>query len=83
MKTHNPLTGCRHDCPYCYARDIAEKMTGIAPRRSVRSSGVVEAPALSARAKPVMTLEHHPSLESCRIVAETGRCVSATCKQKR
>jgi ParB-like chromosome segregation protein Spo0J len=25
MKTHNPLTGCRHDCPYCYARDIAER----------------------------------------------------------
>jgi protein gp37 len=24
MFTHNPLTGCRHDCPYCYARDIAE-----------------------------------------------------------
>jgi protein gp37 len=20
----NPVTGCRHDCPYCYARDIAE-----------------------------------------------------------
>jgi hypothetical protein len=24
MHTHNPLTGCRHDCPYCYARGIAE-----------------------------------------------------------
>jgi protein gp37 len=21
----NPVTGCRHDCPYCYARDIAEQ----------------------------------------------------------
>ncbi len=21
----NPITGCRHDCPYCYARDIAER----------------------------------------------------------
>lgn len=21
----NPVTGCRHDCPYCYARDIAER----------------------------------------------------------
>lgn len=22
----NPVTGCRHDCPYCYARDIAERL---------------------------------------------------------
>lgn len=21
----NPVTGCRHDCPYCYARDIAHR----------------------------------------------------------
>ena len=21
----NPLTGCKHDCPYCYARDIAKR----------------------------------------------------------
>lgn len=21
----NPITGCRHDCPYCYARDIAAR----------------------------------------------------------
>ncbi len=21
----NPVSGCRHDCPYCYARDIAER----------------------------------------------------------
>jgi len=21
----NPVTGCRHDCPYCYARDIANR----------------------------------------------------------
>ncbi len=21
----NPVTGCRHDCPYCYARDIARR----------------------------------------------------------
>ena len=22
--TWNPVTGCRHNCPYCYARDLAE-----------------------------------------------------------
>jgi len=21
----NPLTGCKHDCPYCYARDLAKR----------------------------------------------------------
>jgi ParB/RepB/Spo0J family partition protein len=24
MWSHNPVTGCRHECPYCYARAIAE-----------------------------------------------------------
>ena len=23
--TWNPVTGCRHDCPYCYARRIATR----------------------------------------------------------
>lgn len=26
--TWNPVTGCRHDCPYCYARKIAERFKG-------------------------------------------------------
>src|SRR5436190_14425549 len=31
--TWNPVTGCLHDCPYCYARDIAERFypQGFAP----------------------------------------------------
>lgn len=24
--SHNTVTGCLHDCPYCYARDIAERL---------------------------------------------------------
>src|SRR4030095_16000448 len=24
--THNPITGCLHNCPYCYAREIAERI---------------------------------------------------------
>jgi protein gp37 len=29
----NPITGCKHDCPYCYARDIAQRFypQGFAP----------------------------------------------------
>jgi protein gp37 len=23
--SHNPITGCLHNCPYCYAREIAER----------------------------------------------------------
>lgn len=26
--TWNPITGCLHTCPYCYARDIAERFAG-------------------------------------------------------
>lgn len=25
MYSWNPVTGCKHNCPYCYARDIAER----------------------------------------------------------
>jgi|SRR5215471_1254631 len=24
--SHNPVTGCGHNCPYCYAREIAERI---------------------------------------------------------
>jgi protein gp37 len=27
----NPVTGCRHDCPYCYARDITEEYSNVFP----------------------------------------------------
>ena len=26
--TWNPITGCLHNCPYCYARDISERFSG-------------------------------------------------------
>ena len=26
--TWNPITGCRHKCPYCYARKITDRFTG-------------------------------------------------------
>jgi len=29
--TWNPVTGCEHDCPYCYARDIAEPPSAAFP----------------------------------------------------
>ena len=26
--TWNPVTGCNHDCAYCYARNIARRFSG-------------------------------------------------------
>ena len=26
--TWNPVTGCNHDCPYCYARNIVRRFGG-------------------------------------------------------
>lgn len=30
----NPVTGCLHDCKYCYARKIAERFSGFAPEEN-------------------------------------------------
>lgn len=30
--TWNPVTGCKHDCPYCYARGIANRFSAHAKR---------------------------------------------------
>jgi protein gp37 len=38
MWSWNPVTGCRHDCTYCYARDIAE---GGAAKRNPFPQGFV------------------------------------------
>jgi pyruvate-formate lyase-activating enzyme len=31
----NPVTGCLHDCPYCYARDIANRFYRELPERKI------------------------------------------------
>jgi protein gp37 len=31
QKSWNPIVGCKHDCPYCYARDIALRFTNAFP----------------------------------------------------
>ncbi|GHV42976.1 hypothetical protein FACS1894187_25370 [Synergistales bacterium] len=32
--TWNPVTGCLHDCPYCYARGIAQRFKGFAAHQT-------------------------------------------------
>lgn len=31
QKSWNPIVGCKHDCPYCYARDIAQRYPDAFP----------------------------------------------------
>mgnify|MGYP003056095369 CR=1 FL=1 len=37
--TWNPVTGCRHGCPYCYARSVAGRFGGRWDDSSYRSKG--------------------------------------------
>ena len=36
--TWSPVTGCKHGCPYCYARKIAERYDQVTPATVVRRS---------------------------------------------
>lgn len=38
--TWNPVTGCRHDCPYCYARRMAQRFAGYDPCYSAGVTGL-------------------------------------------
>jgi protein gp37 len=38
--TWNPVTGCVNDCPYCYARKIAERFAGCDFNDSDKTEGV-------------------------------------------
>lgn len=39
--TWNPVTGCYHDCPYCYARSIATRFTGNYDKK-VKKPDIIE-----------------------------------------
>lgn len=57
----NPVTGCLHDCPYCYARDIANRFypqkfaPSFLPDR-LSAPGNTKAPDLSAFSDPVQRM---------------------------
>ena len=38
--TWNPITGCRHKCPYCYARRMAQRFAGYDPCYSAGVTGL-------------------------------------------
>ena len=57
----NPVTGCLHDCPYCYARDIANRFypqkfaPSFLPDR-LSAPANTKAPDLSAFSDPVLRM---------------------------
>jgi len=36
--TWNPVTGCRHECPYCYARHLTQRFGGFEPQYSASAA---------------------------------------------
>jgi protein gp37 len=42
--TWNPVTGCKNDCPYCYARRIAERFGGYTSGMTFENVGEPESP---------------------------------------
>lgn len=40
--TWNPVTGCKHDCPYCYARGIANRFSAHGERWDERETHVLD-----------------------------------------
>lgn len=39
--TWNPVTGCKNNCPYCYARRIAERFGGYDSRYTAQSAALI------------------------------------------
>ncbi len=47
--TANPITGCLHDCPYCYARNIAKRFSKKFPKPSgIGHENYVASPEMGA-----------------------------------
>jgi hypothetical protein len=76
----NPITGCEHDCPYCYARDIANDArkasafpNGFAPTLRPRS-------LLAPRNHPEVPLEAQADARLRNVFTGSGRERPSTCK---
>ncbi len=50
--TWNPVTGCKHGCPYCYARDIARRFYGNGGFEPKFHPARLAAPALTPAPRP-------------------------------
>lgn len=71
----NPVTGCRHNCPYCYARDIADRFYEQKFEPSLwpaRLSAPSNTPFPEARAREWMG---HKNVFTCSMADLFGRWV--------
>lgn len=75
----NPITGCQHECPYCYARDIAQQKrmeasypNGFAPTLRPRS---IRAPRTQKVPKEAATDVRYRNVFTCSMADLFGRWV--------
>lgn len=75
----NPVTGCRHDCPYCYARDIADHYTSIYPHgfEPAFRPYMLNAPANTRVPEDAATDTRFKNVFTCSMADLFGRWVPA------
>lgn len=61
--TWNPITGCYHDCPYCYARKIAVRFGGH--KQNAEEKGCVY--ALNEKAETPYPFDFYPTIHRYRL----------------
>ena len=72
-KTWNPITGCLHDCEYCYARKIAKRFGGSLLRTDIPIIYPSKDEKLLFIRKPVMVAEEIALTDVTRLFAEKFR----------
>lgn len=75
----NPVTGCKHDCPYCYARDIAtsQRMAKVYPNgwEPTFRSNALNAPINTRVPKEGQTDTRYRNVFTCSMADLFGRWV--------
>ena len=79
MSSWNPVTGCLHDCPYCYARDISgqERMSAVYPHgfEPVLRPAMLLAPRHAKPPKEAATDARYKNVFTCSMADLFGRWV--------
>ena len=79
MSSWNPVTGCLHDCPYCYARDIAhqDRMITVYPHgfEPALRPAMLLAPRRAKPPKEAATDARYKNVFTCSMADLFGRWV--------
>ncbi len=70
--TWNPVTGCLHDCEYCYARDIARRFGFHASEPNINERVLLECP-VSAGKKVPYPFDFQPTFHRYRLNDYIGK----------